>query len=109
MKIYRISGDIIAYHGTSRIFDRFDYEYASHGVFWFTEDIGKIRCGESGASSNKYICKVRLHVGNSAGWGEYERYGLGEIRGMGYDSILLDDDWVIYDSDDIEILEWVKS
>ncbi|MFA7219242.1 MAG: hypothetical protein WC119_01900 [Synergistaceae bacterium] len=106
MKIYKVSSkEVIAYHGSHKIFDKFDKDFAAQGVFWFSTDLNKILGGTSGANSSKVIYKVKLSVDNVAGWEEYDKYFLSQINDMGYDSIKLDDDWVIFDPNQIEILE----
>jgi hypothetical protein len=111
MKIYKVAqqNKVIAYHGTQAPFDSFDRDRAAQGVFWFSEDYSKIADQNSGANSSKFIAKVQLDVNNPAGWEEYDKYYLQQINDMGFDSIKLDDDWVIFDSNRIEILEWGKN
>lgn len=96
---------VIAYHGTNKKFKGFDKEYAPQGVFWFSDDKDKILKGESGAVSSKYILTVELTVNKTAGWEEYDKLFLSEIKQKGYDSIKLDDDWVIFDTKNIKILK----
>ena len=84
--------------------DRFNYDFAAMGVFWFSEDRDKIARGESGAASNKYINTVNLHVNKVAGWEEYDKLMLAQIQAEGYDSIKLGDDWVIFDPEQIEVI-----
>lgn len=96
---------VTAYHGSSVPIRRFNPKYSAQGVFWFSEDKDKILRGESGAVSAAYLIKVLLHVNKTAGWAEYDRYSLAELENLGYDSIHLDDDWVIFDPARIEIVE----
>jgi hypothetical protein len=95
---------ITAYHGSDVPIRRFDPSYSAQGVFWFSEDKDKILRGESGAVSTKYLVKALLHVNKTAGWDEYDRYSLDELENLGYDSIHLDDDWVIFDPNRIKIV-----
>jgi len=94
---------ISAYHGSNDIFTTFDREHAAQGVFWFSTDLNKIKDGNSGASSSKYIYSVSLDVEKTAGWKEYEAWFLEQIKNAGFDSINLDDDWIIFDPDRIKI------
>ncbi len=110
LKIYRKSSKTIkVYHGSSNTFNRFNSKYSAQGVFWFTEDINKIKEGTSGATSSKYIAEVELTVYKTAGWEEYEKLCLFQIENDGFDSIKLDDDWIIFDNNRIKILRWVKN
>jgi hypothetical protein len=77
-------------------------------VFWFSEDKDHILAGESGASSVKFLMEVRLTVDKVAGREEYERYGLGELRGLGYDSVCLEDSWIVFDTKRIKVLHAVR-
>jgi len=83
---------------------RFDPSYSAQGVFWFSEDKDKILRGESGAVSAKHLIEVHLRVNKTAGWNEYDRYSLAELENLGYDSLHLDDDWVIFDPAQITIV-----
>jgi len=96
---------IKAYHGSPVPITKFDKNFSAQGVFWFSEDKEKILKGESGASSVKYIIEVILKVNKTAGWDEYDKLGLGQIEDMGYDSIHLDDDWVIFKNKNIKIVK----
>ena len=96
---------VIAYHGGPRPIRRFDRNLAAQGVFWFTEDKDKIKRGESGAYNSKYIMTVELNIKKPAGWYLYDKLGLGQIEDAGYDSIKLDDDWVIFDPKNIKVIK----
>jgi len=62
----------------------------------------------SGANSSKYIMTVKLKINKTAGWDEYGKYGLGELRHMGNYSIKFDDDGVIFDTKNIKIVNVVE-
>ena len=98
-------GTVIAYHGSSGPISKFSRDFGAQGVMWFTEDKDKILRGESGALSSKYIMKVELAVGRAAGWDEYEPLSLRQIEEMGFDSIHLDDDWVVFDPKRVNIID----
>ena len=65
--------------------------------FWFSEDKDQILRGESGAASRDYLMTVELNVDKTADWDDYERYMLAELQRDGFDSVHLDDDWLIFD------------
>ena len=94
---------VIAYHGSNVPIRRFNREFSAQGMFWFSEDRAKILRGESGAVSSKYIMTVELSVTKTAGWPEYDKLMLDQIQNDGYDSIKLDDDWVIFDAKNIKV------
>ena len=104
MNWYKTAKHVIsAYHGSNDIFDSFDNEFAAQGVFWFSTDLNKIKDGHSGANSSKYIYTVELNVDKIAGWEKYDAWYLEQIKDAGFDSIKLDDDWVVFSPDRIKI------
>jgi len=100
--------EIIAYHGGDSPIRRFARSRSAQGVFWFSEDKDRILAGESGASSVKYLMEARLTVDKVAGRDEYDRYGLGELRGLGYDSVRLEDSWIVFDTKRIKVIRAVR-
>jgi hypothetical protein len=93
------------YHGTSIPLNRFSLKNTAQGILWFSEDRGKIEKGESGAQSAEYIVTAKIKVNKTAGWPEYEKLLLAQIKSMGYDSIHLDDDWVIFDPKNARVVK----
>ena len=96
---------VVAYHGSNVPIKKFSRDFGAQGVIWFSEDKDKILAGESGACSSKYIMKVELTIDKSAGWDEYDKLGLQQIEDEGYDSIHLDDDWIIFDPNRIKVID----
>ena len=96
---------ITAYHGSNVPIKKFSRDYGAQGVMWFSEDKDKILRGESGACSSKWIMTVELSVDNSAGWDEYDKLSLMQIEDAGYDSISLDDDWVMFDPKRLNVIK----
>lgn len=93
---------LVVYHGTNKDFDTFDRQYSAQGVHWFSSDRDKISRGDSGAASSSKIISVYLNLRKLAGWNEYDKKGLGEIEDMGYNGILLDDDYIVFDEKNIK-------
>jgi len=96
---------IKAYHGTNTDFNIFKSFIGSS--IWFSEDRDKIEKGNSGASGFKKIISVFLNVTKTAGWEEYEKLGTGQIIQQGFDSIKLDDDWVIFSPNQIKLADTI--
>jgi hypothetical protein len=92
------------YHGTNVDFDEFDLDYCAMGIIWFSSDQNKILNKESGACGSSYIKEAYLSIKNPAAWAEYERYGIGELKGLGYDGIFLDDDFVVFDPSQVKVI-----
>lgn len=105
LKQVTASQKVRAYHGSDKPIRRFDPSVSTYGQLWFSEDKDKILRGESGAVSSDYLMTVELTVDKTAGWDEYDRLLLEQIQDQGYDSIKLDDDWILFDPDRVKVLE----
>ena len=107
MKIIKIASKTL-WHISNEKFSQFDNYMTAQGIFWFAKDRSDLVEHGHGANinSNKpvYLYEVTTTANNPAGWDEYDKYYLDQLRGMGYDSIDLDDDFVILDSKDIQIV-----
>jgi len=95
---------VVAYHGSNVPIRKFSRDFGAQGVMWFAEDKDKIISGESGALSSKYIMKVELTVDKTAGWEEYDKLYLKQIEDEGYDSIQLDDNWIMFDPKRVKVI-----
>ena len=95
---------VVAYHGSNVPIRKFSRDFGAQGVMWFAEDKDKIISGESGALSSKYIMKVELTVDKTAGWEEYDKLYLQQIEDEGYDSIQLDDNWIMFDPKRVKVI-----
>lgn len=98
-------GTVTAYHGGNAPIRKFAYKYSAQGIFWFSENKDKILKGESGAASTKYLMTACLDVKKPAGWSEYDRKGIGELKQEGFDSVHLDDDWAVFSSKSIKVVK----
>ena len=83
---------MVVYHGTDTNITTFDKEKTADTNFWFINRKDKIENGEVGAAANGKIIPVWLNARNLAGWKEYDKYGLDELRQMKYDGIDLSED-----------------
>jgi len=95
---------VTAYHGSNVPIQNFSRDHGAQGVMWFSEDKDKIIRGESGALSSKYIMKVELNIENTTGWDDYDEKFLQQIEDEGFDSIQLDDDWIIFDPARVKVV-----
>jgi len=86
-----IKGKLTVYHGTKEPFKTFNIKKSTHGIVWFTSNKEKIVKGESGANSKGYIITAIVTLNNPAGWDEYEKMSLGELKRDGYDGAILPD------------------
>ena len=98
---------VVAYHGSNVPIRQFDRDKSAMGIFWFSGDKGAIERGER-ANHTDWLMTARLDVGSKiAGWDEYNKLGLYELERQ-FDSVHLDDDWIIFDPSKIKILETEK-
>ena len=98
---------VVAYHGSNVPIRQFDREKSAMGIFWFSGDKGAIERGER-ANRTDWLITARLDVGSRiAGWDEYNKLGLYELERQ-FDSVHLDDDWIIFDPSKIKILKTEK-
>lgn len=95
------------YHGTNNDFKTFDIKKSTQGIIWFTDDINTIINNEHGGMGNKYILTRYITINNPAGWDEYNKYYLGQIKQMGYDGIILPQgdysDYIVFSNKQIKI------
>ena len=81
--------DLKAFHGTGESFTKVDFKKGSQGLFWFASDAASITNGESGAGRTSKIMPLLIKLKNPAGWSEYDKMGIGELRRAGYDGAIL--------------------
>lgn len=91
------------YHGTNSKFNVFKPQFGK--AIWFSEDREKIARGDSGASGTQRIVPVFLKATNPAGWKEYDKLLEMQIISNGFDSVHLDDDWIVYSPSQIKSAE----
>jgi hypothetical protein len=100
---------VIGYHGTNVEFDKFDLNYSAQGIIWFTSNKQKVVDNDTGGIGNKYIIMAELRMNNPANWEKYDKYGIGELKRDGYDSVILDStengdfDYIIFNPKQIKI------
>ena len=97
------------WHISNHKFRKFSRQYAAQGIFWFAKDKNDLvkNLHGAGVTTRKpiWLYRCKANVKNPAGWDEYDKYGLGQIEDLGFDSIDLDDDFVVLDEKDIKILD----
>lgn len=86
------NGDpVVVYHGTNERFTTVKMNKGAMNIFWFSSNPQKIASGNAGAAGNKIIMDLYIKLENPAGWKEYNKYGLSELKFLGYDGALLPD------------------
>ena len=90
------------YHGTNAEFKKFNPKMGAQGVIWFTDDKTTIINGESGALGTKNIMERYLTGEKWAGWDEYDKYMIAQLKQMGYDGVKLPagthNDYMLFDN-----------
>lgn len=81
---------LVVYHGTNKKFRKFNTRKSTQGIIWFSTDRDKIERGDAGASGRDVILKLFASIQRPAGWKEYERLLLAQIR-QEYDGAILRD------------------
>ena len=104
---------LVVYHGTGEKFERFSLSKSTQGIIWFTSDKNKILAGEVGAQGKGYIITAEVTINNPAGWDEYDKYMLDQLKHMGYDGAILKNetgyDCFVFDPRQIKIIEVEKN
>lgn len=97
------------YHVTTENFKDFDLDKTAQGIIWFTDSKKSIEEGTTGAGlypgKKPIVMEREVDLKNPAGWAEYEKYGLGELKDKGFDGVILPDkdktDYIIFDTKSI--------
>jgi hypothetical protein len=102
------------YHGTDKKFKKFSLKRSTMGIIWFTSDKSKVVNKQVGASGHGYILSLKVNIKNPAGWDEYDKYLLMQLKQMGYDGAILPDedghfDGFVFDPNQIEIINYEKN
>lgn len=101
--------EYIVYHGTNNEFTKFNLDKSTQGIIWFTDSIESIQKGEHGGQGSKYIMKRKITINNPAGWDEYEKYGIGQLKGLGYDGVILShgdyNDYIVFSPKQIRVIK----
>lgn len=83
---------LMVHHGTSVKFSKFSIKKGNQPIIWFTSNKSSVEAGEVGAQGKGHIMDLYVSIKNPAGWKEYEKYGLGQLKGLGYDGVILSND-----------------
>jgi hypothetical protein len=83
--------DTPVYHSTASDFDAFDPDRAIGSQFWSTTDRAAIESGDVGAQGKGVVKEMYQRINNPAGWNEYDKFGIDELIGQGYDGLKLPD------------------
>jgi len=90
-KVSKDGFPIMVHHGTGSKFKKFNLKKTTQGIIWFTNNKSAIESGDVGAQGKGHIMDLYVSMQNPAGWEEYDKYMLGQLKNMGYDGVLLPD------------------
>jgi hypothetical protein len=79
----------VVYHGTNDTFTKVNFKKGAQGLFWFTSDKSSIQSGEAGAQGASKIMPLFAQIKNPAGWAEYDKFSVDELRARGFDGVIL--------------------
>lgn len=100
------------YHGTDRKFKTFNLKKTTQGLIWFTSNKAAIKSGDVGAQGSGYILELKVNLQNPAGWKEYEKLVLGQLKQQGYDGVILPSgdhfDGFVFSPSQVEIISRTK-
>ena len=90
----------VFYHKTGNNFNIIDFNKNAQGVFWFTDSKQALESGEISANGVKpgqqaEIKEFYVKMENPAGWEEYDKYTIEQLKEKGYDSVAFEDDGAI--------------
>jgi len=103
---------LTVYHGTSETFKKFSMMKSTMGQIWFTSDRDKILKREAGAGGHGYIVTAEVTFLQPAGWEQYEKMSMAELKRDGYDGAILPEndgtnnfDCVVYSQNQVKVLK----
>lgn len=77
------------YHSTGTVFRRFNPKVSMQGIIWFTSDREAALRQEVGASRNGHLITAYVNLTKPAGWPEYKRLMLAQLKNDGFDGAIL--------------------
>jgi hypothetical protein len=99
----------VLYHISNNQFQQFDAEFLAQGVVYFAKSRDDLLSGGHGADANftkpVYLYTCTTGARHPAGYDEFDRYSIDELESQGYDSLDLDEDFVVFDPEKIEIVD----
>ncbi len=84
----------VVYHGTNKDFAKFDKNAATMGgITWFTSNPAEASdyAMQTPDKTGANVKPLYVRIENPAGWDEYQKLGLGELKARGFDGSILKD------------------
>jgi hypothetical protein len=114
MQITKIDGPkkLVVYHGTGSRFQKFNLKKSTMGLMWFSSSKEAVLSGDVGADGRGWIATAEVTIQKAAGWEEYEKLFIDELKSQGYDGGILPNgngfDCFVFDPSQVCILKWEK-
>ena len=102
-KAFAAGYTVKADHGTNKNFRVMKPAFGN--ALWFSTDQSKIQGGTSGASGTTKILTVYLRMSKTAGWKEYDNLTEGQLISQGFDSVKLDDDYIVFHPEQVKLAD----
>lgn len=101
------------YHSSNNNFRKFSLKNASQPLFWFTDNKQALIDNEVGARGRRIIYECEITITNPCGWAEYKKLGVGQIRELGHDGIILPSasytNYICFNPNQIQILNKINN
>lgn len=86
----------VVYHATNAVFNKIDFKKNTQGVFWFAsskEDLlsGNVSTPGIRNRNSVNIMELYANIKNPATWEEYDKYGIQQLKDLGYDGAILEE------------------
>lgn len=86
----------VVYHATNAVFNKIDFKKNAQGVFWFAsskEDLlsGNVSTPGIRNRNSVNIMELYANIKNPATWEEYDKYGIQQLKDLGYDGAILEE------------------
>ncbi len=101
--------EYIVYHSTGVNFNRFSLKKSTQGLLWFIDNKQAVLDNTTGAGNNNYLLTCKIKINNPAGWDEYDKLDVREMKEKGFDGIILKEDesntYVVWETKQVKIVK----
>lgn len=103
---------ITMYHATGANFRKFNLKKTTQGIIWFTNNLKSLTDSQDkgGAQSTGRVITAHVNMENPAGWKEYDKLMLCQLKSYGFDGCILEKgegsfDAFVFDPSQIQIIK----
>jgi len=80
---------LVVYHATAKNFKVFNFKTSLQKVIWFTSNKDRALSGDTGSAGAGIVMDLYAKITNPAGWDEYGKLMLDQLRDQGFDGVIL--------------------